>query len=61
MDRLKTILTAIDFSPCSSDAFRQAARIAAWQGAELLRVHDVAVMAQCARVAQALGRARRRP
>jgi dihydropteroate synthase len=38
-----------------------AVALAAWQGAELLRVHDVAVMAQCARVAQALGRARRRP
>jgi dihydropteroate synthase len=38
-----------------------AVALAAWQGAELLRVHDVAVMAQCARVAQALGRARRLP
>ncbi len=38
-----------------------AVALAAWQGAELLRVHDVAVMAQCARVAQALSRARRPP
>ena len=30
MDRLKSILVAVDFSPCSADAFKQAARIAAW-------------------------------
>lgn len=38
-----------------------AVALAAWQGAEILRVHDVAVMAQCARVAQALSLARRPP
>jgi nucleotide-binding universal stress UspA family protein len=45
VDRLKTILTAVDFSLCSSDAFRQAARIAAWQGAELHALHVVNVPA----------------
>jgi len=32
MDRLKSILVAVDFSPCSADAFKQAARIAPWDG-----------------------------
>ncbi|MFO0628270.1 MAG: dihydropteroate synthase [Polyangiales bacterium] len=36
-----------------------AVALAVWQGAEVLRVHDAAVMAQCARVAQALSLARR--
>lgn len=45
MDRLKTILAAVDFSMCSSDAFRQAARIAAWQGAALHALHVVNVPA----------------
>jgi dihydropteroate synthase len=38
-----------------------AVALAVGQGAEVLRVHDVAVMAQCARVAQALSLARRAP
>ncbi len=41
MDRLKTILVAVDFSMCSSDALRQAARIAAWHGAELHALYVV--------------------
>ncbi|MCE7975302.1 MAG: universal stress protein [Leptolyngbya sp. PLA1] len=45
MDRLKTILAAVDFSMCSSDAFRQAARIAAWHGATLHAIHVVNVPA----------------
>ncbi|XVJ59658.1 MAG: universal stress protein [Tepidisphaera sp.] len=45
MDRLTTILAAVDFSLCSSDAFRQAARMAAWQGAELQALHVVNVPA----------------
>jgi dihydropteroate synthase len=38
-----------------------AVALAVWQGAEILRVHDVGLMAQCARVAQALSLARRPP
>ncbi|CAG0957099.1 hypothetical protein PHYC_00526 [Phycisphaerales bacterium] len=45
MDRLKTILVAVDFSLCSSDAFRQAARIAAWNNAALHALHVVNVPA----------------
>jgi len=41
MDRLKTILVAVDFSLCSSDAFRQAARLAAWNNAKLNALHVV--------------------
>ncbi len=41
MDRLKTILVAVDFSLCSTDAFRQAARIAAWNNAKLHALHVV--------------------
>ncbi len=43
MDRLKTILVAIDFSPCSADAFRQAARVAAWNRASLASLHVIAL------------------
>lgn len=43
MNDLKTILVAVDFSLCSSDAFRQAARIAAWNNAELRVLHVVSV------------------
>lgn len=43
MDSLKTILAPIDFSPCSLTAFCQAARIAAWHGAELRALHVVHV------------------
>jgi len=32
MDRLTSILVAVDFSPCSADAFKQAAGMAAWDG-----------------------------
>ncbi|GMV27439.1 MAG: hypothetical protein AMXMBFR58_34700 [Phycisphaerae bacterium] len=41
MDRIKTILAAVDFSTCSSDAFRQAARMAVWQNAALHALHVV--------------------
>jgi nucleotide-binding universal stress UspA family protein len=41
MNRLKTILVAVDFSLCSSDAFRQAARLAAWNNARLHALHVV--------------------
>lgn len=46
MDRLKSILVAVDFSPCSADAFKQASRIAAWDsGAErtLAALHVIAL------------------
>jgi nucleotide-binding universal stress UspA family protein len=43
MDRLKAILVAVDFSPCSADAFRQAARIAAWNRASLSALHVIAL------------------
>jgi nucleotide-binding universal stress UspA family protein len=39
MNRLGKILAAIDFSPCSADAFRQACRIADWNRAELHAIH----------------------
>ncbi|MBL8962537.1 MAG: universal stress protein [Phycisphaeraceae bacterium] len=41
MDRLKSIMVAVDFSACSADAFRQAARIAEWNGASLSAMHAV--------------------
>lgn len=41
MDRLAKILVAVDFSPCSADAFREAARIAAWSRASLEALHVV--------------------
>lgn len=41
MDRLKSIMVAVDFSACSADAFRQAARIAEWNNASLAAVHAV--------------------
>jgi len=46
MDRLKSILVAVDFSPCSADAFKQAARIAAWDrgaGRSLAALHVIAL------------------
>lgn len=43
MDRLKTILVGVDFSLCSSDALRQATRIAEWHRAELHAIHVVDV------------------
>jgi len=43
MDRLKSILVAVDFSPCSADAFAQAARIAEWNRASLAVLHVVAL------------------
>ena len=39
MDRLTNIIAAVDFSPCSEVALRQAARIAAWNKARLSAVH----------------------
>lgn len=41
MDRLTKILVAVDFSPCSVDAFREAARIASWSRASLAAIHVV--------------------
>lgn len=35
MDQIRTVLVAIDFSECSADALRQAARIASWTNARL--------------------------
>jgi universal stress protein E len=43
MDRSKNILVAVDFSPCSADALRQAARIASWTGASVNAIHVVSV------------------
>lgn len=50
-----------DASPPDQRAGGTAAAVAlaVWQGAEIVRVHDVALMRQCARVAQALAHARR--
>ncbi|MCC6659748.1 MAG: universal stress protein [Phycisphaerales bacterium] len=41
MNSLRNILVAIDFSPSSADAFRQAERIAAWNLASLSAIHAV--------------------
>lgn len=41
MDRLRGVLVAVDFSPCSLDALRQALRVASWTGASLRAVHVV--------------------
>jgi len=43
MDRLKSILVAVDFSSCSAGAFKQAARIAEWNRASLAALHVVAL------------------
>ncbi len=43
MDSLAKILVAVDFSPCSADAFRQAARLAARSRAFLAALHVVDV------------------
>lgn len=45
MDRLKSVLVAVDFSPCSADALAQASRIAAWNKASLSALHVVALPA----------------
>ena len=54
---------AADPSPPSERLGGTAAAVAlaVWQGAEILRVHDVGLMRQCARVAHALSAARRAP
>lgn len=41
MDRLKSIVVGVDFSPGSAGAVRQAVRIAQWNSAELYAVHVV--------------------
>ncbi|MBL8991453.1 MAG: universal stress protein [Phycisphaerae bacterium] len=41
MDAIKTILVAVDFSPCSLDAARAALRIAAWNRAAVIALHVV--------------------
>lgn len=41
MDRLKSVLVAVDFSECSKDAFRQASRIAGRANATLTALHVV--------------------
>jgi nucleotide-binding universal stress UspA family protein len=46
VDRVKTVLVAIDFSACSADAFRQATRIAAWNAADLHVLHVIDAPAQ---------------
>lgn len=43
MDRLAKILVAVDFSPCSAAAFREAARLATGSGATLEAIHAVDV------------------
>lgn len=48
MDTIKNILVAVDFSPCSCDALRQAARIAAWNGASVTALYVVDMAAFCA-------------
>lgn len=45
MDHIKNVLVAIDFSDCSADALRQAARIASWTDASLTAVHVAEVSA----------------
>lgn len=45
MDQLQSIHVAVDFSRCSADAFRQAARMAAWNNATLAATHVVDVPA----------------
>lgn len=47
MDSIKSILVAVDFSPCSREALRQAVRIAAWNGASVTALHviDMSVFA----------------
>ncbi|MFN0010007.1 MAG: universal stress protein [Phycisphaerales bacterium] len=45
MNCLKTVLVGVDFSPCSEGAFRQAARVAAWNGAALSALHVIALPA----------------
>jgi len=41
MDRLNSIITAVDFTPCSAAALAQAVRIAGWNQAKLHAVHII--------------------
>jgi nucleotide-binding universal stress UspA family protein len=41
MDRLGSIVVAVDFTPCSATALAQAARIAQWNQAKLHVVHVI--------------------
>ncbi len=43
MDRLKTIIVGIDFSPCSASALKQAAHIAKVSRARLTAIHAVSI------------------
>lgn len=42
MNRLRSIVTGIDFTPCSESALRQSVRIANWNRADLHVVHVIA-------------------
>ena len=41
MDRIRSIVVGIDFTPCSASALRQALRIAKWNRAKVTVVHVV--------------------
>lgn len=43
MDRLKSILIGIDFSPCSAAALKQGLRLATWNQARVAAVHVVQI------------------
>ncbi len=45
MDRLNSIVVAIDFTPCCAAALAQAARIASWNRAKLLAVNVIETIA----------------
>jgi nucleotide-binding universal stress UspA family protein len=45
MDQIKSVLVPIDFSECSADALRQAARIASWTNASLAAINVAEVPA----------------
>jgi nucleotide-binding universal stress UspA family protein len=54
MDRIRSIVVGIDFTPCSKSALRQALRIADWNRAKLVAVHalDPMLAAELALVLQ---------
>lgn len=45
MNRLRSIIVGVDFSPCSASALRQAVRIAKWNQAELHVIHIIEMLA----------------
>ncbi len=63
MDRIRSIVVGVDFTPCSKSALRQALRIADWNRGKLVAVHalDPLVAAELELVLQESSRANAQP